>query len=79
MSHDKLDAIRQVLIEAAQAPNLFDLSDAERLDWMIERAFVIGAQSVNADTADGPDVESRKALTCQPAARRPRGRERRKP
>jgi hypothetical protein len=34
--------VKQVLIEAAGAPHFFNLSDAQRLNWMIERAFELG-------------------------------------
>jgi hypothetical protein len=44
MSRETLDAIRQVLVEATCEPHFFDLSDAERLNWMIARAFQIGSQ-----------------------------------
>ncbi len=36
------DAVRRVLVEAAAAENFFDLSDAQRLEWMIQRGFKLG-------------------------------------
>jgi hypothetical protein len=42
LQHETTDAIRQVLTEAANAPHFFDLSDAERLNWMIARGFELG-------------------------------------
>lgn len=38
------DAVRQVLKEAAQTAKFFNLSDAERLNWMIERAYRLGCE-----------------------------------
>jgi hypothetical protein len=40
----KHKAAKQVLTEAANAPHFFDSSDAERLIWMLERAFDIGRE-----------------------------------
>jgi hypothetical protein len=37
MSRESLNAIRQVLVEAVESPHFFDLSDGERINWMIER------------------------------------------
>ncbi|HEY4364939.1 MAG TPA: hypothetical protein VGN17_28500 [Bryobacteraceae bacterium] len=34
--------VRRVLSDAAKAPHFFDFSDAERLAWMIGRAYAIG-------------------------------------
>ncbi len=42
MQQEAKEAVRQVLSEAGDAPHFFDLSDAERLSWMIARAFVLG-------------------------------------
>ena len=36
--------VRRVLSEAANAPHFFDLSDAQRLNWMIEHAYTLGQQ-----------------------------------
>ena len=40
-----LQAILQVLHEAGNAPHFFDFSDAERLNWMIARAYALGVQN----------------------------------
>ena len=34
--------VKQVLTEAVDAPQFFDYSDAQRLNWMIERAYELG-------------------------------------
>ena len=34
--------VRKVLANAATAPHFFDLSEAERIDWMIARAYSLG-------------------------------------
>lgn len=39
------DAVRQVLKEAAEHDRFFDYSDAERLAWMIRRAYELGRSS----------------------------------
>ena len=78
MNRDTRMAVRQVLNEAAEHEHFFDFSDAERLTWMIERAFVIGVRSVNAGAVSGSGVESRKASRRQSTARRPRGSRNRK-
>ena len=44
MQKQAVTAVRQVLSEAGNAPHFFDLSDAERLNWMIARAYVLGSQ-----------------------------------
>jgi len=44
MQKELLHAIRQVLYEAGNAPHFFDFSDAERLNWMIARAFALGSE-----------------------------------
>ncbi len=36
------NAVRQVLTEASNAVHFMDLSDAERINWMIERAYQLG-------------------------------------
>jgi len=43
--------VKQVLAEAAEAPHFFDLSDAQRLSWMIERAYTLGKESVKLQQA----------------------------
>jgi hypothetical protein len=42
MRTQSVQAVRQVLVEAAKYERFFDLSDAERLNWMIARAFQLG-------------------------------------
>lgn len=56
-------AVRQVLNEAGNSPHFFDLSDGERLNWMIARAFALGSQSksVNANTYKGQHYERWKS------------------
>lgn len=44
MQEQERQVVRQVLNEAANAPHFFDQSDAERLTWLIARAFVLGNQ-----------------------------------
>jgi hypothetical protein len=44
MDSETKEAVRQVLLEAGSAPNFFDLSDAERLNWMIGRGYELGRQ-----------------------------------
>jgi hypothetical protein len=40
----KRRAAKQVLKEAADTEHFFDFSDSERLIWMLERAYEIGAE-----------------------------------
>jgi hypothetical protein len=42
MEIETREAIRRVLKEAGNTPCFFDLSDGERLNWMIGRAFALG-------------------------------------
>lgn len=42
MANASQSAVRQVLKEAGEHDRFFDLSDAERLAWMIERAYELG-------------------------------------
>jgi hypothetical protein len=58
--------VRQVLSEATDAPQFFDQSDAQRLNWMIGRAFELGKQQ-----------RSKKGLSA--TKRRRQGRRQRKP
>jgi hypothetical protein len=37
--------VRRVLAAAAKTDGFFDLCDAERLEWMIERGFMLGRQA----------------------------------
>ena len=39
------EAARRVLAEAADTPRFLDLCEAERLIWMLERAFALGANA----------------------------------
>jgi hypothetical protein len=48
---NSLDAAKQVLTEAAETERFSDLSDAERLTWMLERAFVLGLAAARASPA----------------------------
>jgi hypothetical protein len=45
MQRDAMDAVRQVLNEAGDTPHFFDLSDCERLNWMIARGFELGKRA----------------------------------
>ncbi len=47
MSKASRNAVRQVLKEAAEHERFFDLSDAERLKWMIALAFQLGRRQAN--------------------------------
>ena len=42
MNKEAHDAVRKVLKEAGEHGHFFDFSDAERLAWMIERAYALG-------------------------------------
>jgi hypothetical protein len=42
MNKEAHDAVRKVLKEAGEHEHFFDFSDAERLTWMIERAYKLG-------------------------------------
>ncbi len=42
MSTQSKTVIKRVLAEAADAPHFFEWSDAQRLNWMIARAFELG-------------------------------------
>ena len=44
MQKQILNLIQQVLNEAGEASQFFDLSDAEQLNWMIARAYALGIQ-----------------------------------
>lgn len=37
MNQQRKGVVKQILTEAVDAPNFFNLSDAQRLNWMIER------------------------------------------
>ena len=43
--------IKRVLVEAADAPRFFEWSDAQRLNWMIARAFELGRATAKASPA----------------------------
>jgi hypothetical protein len=43
-------AVRQVLKEASQHEHFFDFSDAERLNWMIARAYELGRSATTSQT-----------------------------
>lgn len=51
MSDHTKAIVRRVLQEAADAPHFFDRSDAQRLNWMIERAYAIGQQQSGPSSA----------------------------
>lgn len=42
MNRQKKPIVKQVLTEAVDVPHFFNLSDAQRLNWMIERAYELG-------------------------------------
>jgi hypothetical protein len=46
--------IKRVLVEAADAPHFFEWSDAQRLNWMIARAFEFGKATAKATRARKP-------------------------
>jgi hypothetical protein len=47
-NNQKCRAAKQVLTEAADAPYFLGLSDAERLIWMLEKAFELGRESTDS-------------------------------
>ncbi|HZL38111.1 MAG TPA: hypothetical protein VFC78_22535 [Tepidisphaeraceae bacterium] len=51
MEYTSQQAVRQVLKEAGEHDRFFDFSDAERLTWMIERAYELGRSEIAARTA----------------------------
>jgi hypothetical protein len=57
MSRQTHEAIRRVLKEASEQEHVFDLSDVERLTWMIGRAYELG-RSVN--TSHAPSTNRRQ-------------------
>lgn len=65
---ESLAAAKQVLADAADAPHLLDLSDAERLIWMLEKAHQLGRAAANTNAervADGePCLTSRRSCRC---------------
>ena len=42
MNQKKKTIVKQVLTEAVDVPHFFNLSDVQRLNWMIERAYELG-------------------------------------
>jgi len=46
MNQNGRTIVKQVLTEAVDAPHFFDYSDAQRLNWMIERAYELGQAMV---------------------------------
>lgn len=46
MNQNSRTIVKQVLSEAVDAPHFFDYSDAQRLNWMIERAYELGQAKV---------------------------------
>ena len=46
MCHEKRNAIRRVLKDAAEHERFFDYSDVERLAWMMSRAYELGKTSM---------------------------------
>jgi hypothetical protein len=69
---DPKKAAERVLVEAANHEHFFDFSDAERLTWMLERAFEHGvlAASANAATSTLHRSERRKRPRFCPSRRR---------
>lgn len=53
--------VKPVLAEAADTPHFFDFSDAERLNWMIARAYALGV------------ARGKRKRANQRAPNRPRG------
>ncbi len=51
MNTPKQRAAKQVLAEAAKVPHLAGRTDGERLVWMLERAFELGAESAGLLTS----------------------------
>jgi hypothetical protein len=67
MNNKIRDVIRRVLKAAANTPNFFDLSDAERLNWMIAQAFILGQLSAARATCtrrrQGSDLRHEEDLS----------------
>jgi hypothetical protein len=51
------EAVRQVLNEAAQHEHFFDFSDAERLNWMIARAYELGRSATTSQTDSRNEIQ----------------------
>ena len=64
MSIESDDAVVQVLKEAIQHEHFFDLCDAERLAWMITRAYELGRLASAPQHA--ARVRRNKHRTCLP-------------
>lgn len=62
MSHEAYEVIRRVLEEAIELPSFFDLSDAERVNWMIFRGYELG-KLLNPGQKNKADSE---ASACSP-------------
>lgn len=57
MSPEAIDVIRRVLEEAIELPSFFDLSDAERVNWMIFRGYQLGkALRLKQDVKAAPET-----------------------
>jgi len=65
---DPRKAAKRVLEEAPNSPHFFDLSEAERLIWMLERAFMLGVRAAGAGTAR-PETPRDAAASHQIRAR----------
>jgi hypothetical protein len=78
MEYTSRNAVRQVLKEASEHHRFFDFSEAERLTWMIERAFVLGAQSVSGDASLRQRSRGREVHTRPSSAQAARGQGHRK-
>jgi hypothetical protein len=77
MEYSSQNAVGQVLKEAGEHDRFFDLSDAERLTWMIERAFALGAQSVEGGALNRQQSHDGAVRQRQSPARPARGQGRR--
>jgi len=71
MSDQTSSIVRRVLSDAANAPHFFDRSDAQRLNWMIERAYELGKDSRQSTPAKPTRRKRRKAKRRAP--NRPHG------
>jgi hypothetical protein len=64
---DPRKAAKRVLEEAPNTPQFFDLSEAERLIWMLERAFMLG---VRAGGAGAKHPEATRQVRASQSIRR---------
>jgi hypothetical protein len=70
MTQSSRTIVKQVLTEAVDAPHFFDYSDAQRLNWMIERAYELG-QRQQRSPSKGRTRRKRRSPRKQPSSPRP--------